>query len=48
VHDIHIKLRKLQQKSIKSNSVTYLSNICHINDCYTTAATSGAGDAYPS
>ena len=48
VHDIHIKLRKLQQKSIKSNNVTYLSNICHTNYCYTTAATSGAGTAYPS
>ena len=48
VHDIHIKLRKLQQKSIKSNNVTYLSNICHTNYCYTTAATSGAGTDYPS
>ena len=48
VHDIHIKLRKLQQKSIKSNNVTYLSNIGHTNDCYKTATTNGAGTAYPS
>jgi hypothetical protein len=47
LHDIHIKLRNLQQKSIKGNNVTYLSNICHITDCYTTAATCGAGTAYP-